>query len=187
MEDRVQSHACRGDRMTRGRRRRAAMIAFTMVGIGFLAPVLLVNAVATAAVTGTRSTPSTTVPFARRRAIAKAPTQRRPRRLRKVVHVARSTTTSSPSSTSTTSTTSTTVARKPSRANTRRGAGRRANRTVAARPVSAHHSGVSPLTLILALMVVAPLGILGLGLVGSELGSTRSRHRRKTVGIPPQP
>jgi cobalamin biosynthesis Mg chelatase CobN len=160
------------------------MIAFTMVGIGLLAPVLLVNAVATAAVTGTRSAPSTTVPLARRRAIAKAPAQRRPRRLRKVVHVARSTTTSSPSSTSTTSTT---VARKPSPANARRGAGGRANRTVAARPVSAHHSGVSPLTVILTLMVVAPLGILGLGLVGSELGSTRSRHRRKSVGIPPQP
>jgi cobalamin biosynthesis Mg chelatase CobN len=162
------------------------MIAFTMVGLGLVGPVLLVNAVATAAVTGTRSAPSTTVPLARRRAIAKAPTQRRPRRLRKVVHVARSTTTSSPSSTST-RTTSTTVARKPSPANTRRAARGRANRTVAARPVSAHHSGVSPLTVILVLMVVAPLGILGLGLVGSELGSTRSRHRRKSVGIPPQP
>jgi cobalamin biosynthesis Mg chelatase CobN len=158
-----------------------------MVGLGLIGPVILVNAVATAAVTGTRSAPSTTVPRARKRAIAKAPTQRRPRRLRKVVHVARSTTTSSPSSTSTPSTTSTTVAHKPSPANTRRAGGGRASRTVAAQPASARHSRLSPLTLILALMVLAPLGILGLGLVGSELGSTRSRRRRKSVGIPPQP
>jgi hypothetical protein len=60
-------------------------------------------------------------------------------------------------------------------------------RTVAAQPVSAHHSGLSPLTLILILMVLAPLSILGLSLVGAELGSTRSRRRRKSVGIPPQP
>ena len=158
-----------------------------MFGLGIIGPVLLVNDVATAAVTGTRPAPSTTLPLARRRAIAKALTQRRQRRLRNVIHVTRPTTTTSRSSTSTTSTTSTTLARKPSPANKRRAAGGRASKTVAAQPVSAPHSRLSPLTLILALMVLAPLGILGLGLVGSELGSTRSRRRRKSVGIPPQP
>jgi hypothetical protein len=187
-----------GDGVIVGRRRRLATVAFVLVALGAIGPFLL-NEVATAAVTRTQSlvTPTTRArtPTTRARtSTTRARTtirRRRKRSIRRVVRVARSTTTSSTRTTTTTSTTSTTVAHKPSPSNKSGARGRRTGRVgraVATRPVSAHHSGLSTLTVILLLLGVVPLVLLGLGLVRADLAprSSRSRRHKKSIGIPPE-
>jgi hypothetical protein len=175
--------------VTEGRRRRLATIAVAVAALGIVGPFLL-NAIATAAAASTRSslptstTAKTVVNAPRRRKAVKTVRRPRKRGLPNAGRIARSTTTIS---TTTTSTTSTTFAHKPSPLNTHRLALGRVGGAGVTQPVSARHSGVSPLTVMLLLMGVLPLTILGFGLVGADLGSTRSRRRRKSVGIPPQP
>jgi hypothetical protein len=171
--------------VTAGRSRRVVMIAVAVVSIAMVGPVLL-SEVSTAAMASTRASvvSSTTRPV--RRVVKRRRHRTIVKRKRSVRKVVTSTTTTTTSS-STTSTTSTTVAGGLFRSNGRRGAGlrRRAGSAIATRPVSARHSGITPLTVILVLLGIALVILFGFGLVLADVGSrsTRPRHP-KSAGFP---
>ena len=182
--------------MSRGRRRRVATIAATVIAFATVG-LVLVSEVTTAAgaSAGSSVAPTTTrttvhkvtkkhkivKKVAHAHTVKKVVQPHRKSSRRKVVHVARSTTTTS---TTPKSTTSTTVAHRPAKAGGF-GRGRKpgpGGGIVATQAVSAHHSGVSKATMILLLLGLAPLILLGFGLVGADISGTRSR-RRKSFGI----
>ena len=177
------------DHGTGSRRRRVATIAIAALSIG-VAGAVVVNEVATAGA----STRSVAVPQITSKTVttvkSASPVRKavRHRRKRKGagIHVARPTTTTSTTSKSVTSTTSTTVARSLSPSNSGRGRLGRGGSAVATQAVSAHHSGMSASTMSLLLLGLAPLILLGFGLVFADLVPRSPRARRRDPGPMPQ-
>ncbi len=177
---------------TGSRRRRVATLAIAAVSIG-IAGAVVVNEVATAGA----STRSVAVPQITSKTVttvkSASPVRKavRHRRKRKGtgIRVLRPTTTTSTTSTtskSVTSTTSTTVARSLLPSNPGRGRLGRGGSAVATQAVSAHHSGMSASTKILLLLGLAPLILLGFGLVLADLVPRSPRARRRDPGPMPQ-
>jgi hypothetical protein len=176
---------------TGSRRRRVATLAIAAVSIG-IAGAVVVNEVATAGAS-TRSVAvpqitSKTVTTVRSASPVRKAVRHRRKRKGTGIRVLRPTTTTSTTSKSVTSTTSTTVARSLLPSNPGRGRlGRgRVGSAVATQAVSAHHSGMSASTKILLLLGLAPLILLGFGLVLADLVPRSPRARRRDPGPMPQ-
>jgi hypothetical protein len=177
------------DHVTGSRRRRVATLAIAALSIG-IAGVVVVNEVTTAGAS-TRSVAvpqitSRTVTTVKRASPVRKAVRRRRQRKGAGIHVPRPTTTTSTTSKSVKSTTSTTVARSLSPSNPGRGRLGRVGSAVATQPVSAHHSGMSASTMFLLLFGLAPLILLGFGLVFADLVPRSPRARRRDPGPMPQ-
>jgi len=166
-----------------------ATFAIAAISIG-IAGAVVVNEVATAGAS-TRSvavpqiTSKTATTVKRASPVRKAVRHRRKQK-GPGVRIQRPTTTTSTTSKSVTSTTSTTVARSLLPSNPGRGRLGRVGSAVATQPVSAHHSGMSASTMILLLLGLAPLILLGLGLVIADLVPRSPRARRRDPGPMPR-
>lgn len=174
---------------TGSRRRRVATLAIAAVSIG-IAGAVVMNEVATAGAS-TRSVAvpqitSKTVTTVRSASPVRKAVRHRRKRKGTGIRVLRPTTTTSTTSKSVTSTTSTTVARSLLPSNPGRGRLGRGGSAVATQAVSAHHSGMSASTKILLLLGLAPLILLGFGLVLADLVPRSPRARRRDPGPMPQ-
>jgi hypothetical protein len=177
------------DHATGSRRRRVATCAIAAISIG-IAGAVVVNEVATAGAS-TRSVAvpqitSKTVTTVRSASPVRKAVRHRRKRKGTGIRVLRPTTTTSTTSKSVTSTTATTVARSLSPSNPGRGRLGRVGRAVATQSVSAHHSGMSASTMILLLLGLAPLILLGFGLVLADLVPRSPRARRRDPGPMPR-
>jgi hypothetical protein len=166
-----------------------ATLAIAAVSIG-IAGAVVVNEVATAGAS-TRSVAvpqitSKTVTTVRSASPVRKAVRHRRKRKGTGIRVLRPTTTTSTTSKSVTSTTSTTVARSLLPSNPGRGRLGRGGRAVATQAVSAHHSGMSASTKILLLLGLAPLILLGVGVVLADLVLRSPRARCRDPGPMPQ-
>jgi hypothetical protein len=166
-----------------------ATLAIAAVSIG-IAGAVVMNEVATAGAS-TRSVAvpqitSKTVTTVRSASPVRKAVRHRRKRKGTGIRVLRPTTTTSTTSKSVTSTTSTTVARSLLPSNPGRGRLGRGGSAVATQAVSAHHSGMSASTKILLLLGLAPLILLGFGLVLADLVPRSPRARRRDPGPMPQ-